>query len=339
VTALPGDAPLRIGVLGCGAALALHLPAIETSSRTTVSAVIDVDEGHAASAARRSGAPAFSSLADGIASGTFDAVLVLLPHHLHEAAAVAALDSGCHVLLEKPIAATIRASEHILDVARRVDRVLMIAENAQFWPEVVLAKRLLDDGRIGEVVTGRAWHCLPPIGDFLAGEDPWRLSRERTGGGVAIDAGSHWLRPLRMWLGELVEVVAVTGRPYPAMEAESMCRALCRFDTGVVASFDVLLPPGPGVAPTPLFQITGSTGEIVIESGGRVKLYDGTEPRGTVAGTGSYLESYVHQLAAFEAAVLDGVELPVPPEYALGELRGALAMYRSAESRKWEPVW
>jgi predicted dehydrogenase len=304
-----------------------------------VAAAIDVDEPRAEAIAERTGARAFASLEAGLASGTFDAVLVMLPHHLHEDAAVAALTARCHVLLEKPIAPTVAACEHILEVARDADGVLMVAENAQFWPEVVLAKQLLDGGAIGDVITARAWHCLPPIGDFLTGEDPWRLSRERTGGGVAVDAGSHWLRPLRMWLGELVEVVAVTGRPYPAMEAESMCRALCRFDTGIVASFDVVLSPGPGVAPTPLFQITGTTGEIVIEAGGRVKLYDGSEPRGIVVGTGNYLQSYEHQLAAFEAAVLDGQPAPVSPEYALGELRGALAMYRSADSRRWEAVW
>jgi predicted dehydrogenase len=304
-----------------------------------VTAAIDVDPDRARSIAERCDAHVYSSLEDGLAAGSFDTVLVLLPHHLHETATVSALDGGCDVLLEKPMAPTIASCEHILATASRADGVLMIAENAQFWPEVVLAGQLLVDGAIGEVITARAWHCLPPIGDFLAGDDPWRLSREQAGGGVAVDAGSHWLRPLRMWFGELVEVVAVTGRPYPAMEAESMCRALCRFESGVVASFDVLLPPGPGVAPVPLFQVTGSTGEIVIENGGRVKLYDGTDPRGTVVGTGNYLESYAHQLAAFEATVLDGARPPVAIEYALGELRGALAMYRSAESRRWEPVW
>jgi hypothetical protein len=44
-------------------------------------------------------------------------------------------------------------------------------------------------------------------------------------------------------------------------------------------------------------------------------------------------------MAAFEAAILDGVPLPVPPAYALGELRAAHALTRSAETRQWEPVW
>ena len=187
------------------------------------------------------------------------------------------------------------------------------------------------------MITARAWYCTSPIEEFL-GEGCWRFSESEVGGGVTIDAGSHWMRPLRMWLGELVEVVAATGRPYEAMEGESMCRALCRFDSGVVASFDAVLSPGP-VAPLPLFQVTGSRGELVIDVLGRVKLYDGSDPRGTVVGQGGYQQSYERQIAAFEAAVLDHAALPAEAEFSLGELRAALAMYRSAGSGRWEPVW
>jgi hypothetical protein len=51
------------------------------------------------------------------------------------------------------------------------------------------------------------------------------------------------------------------------------------------------------------------------------------------------MQSYERQMAQFEAAVLDGTGSGVRAEYALGELRGALAMYRSARSGRWESVW
>ena len=227
----------------------------------------------------------------------------MVPHHLHEELAVAALDAGTHVLLEKPMAPTLEACDRILAAARRAATVFWVAENAQYWPEVVLARDLIDEGAVGDVITARAWHCSAPMAEFH-GAGNWRFSVADAGGGVAIDAGSHWLRPLRMWLGELVEVVAVTGRPFEAMEGESLVRSLCRFDSGVVASFDAVLSPGP-TAPLPLFQITGSRGEIVIDVLGRVKVYDGTDFGGTVVGQGGYMQSYERQMAQFEAAVLD----------------------------------
>ena len=94
----------------------------------------------------------------------------------------------------------------------------------------------------------------------------------------------------------------------------------------------------------PLVMIHGLGGTSnaftpVIEGIGRVKLYDGSEPRGTVVGQGNYLLSYAGELADFAAVVLDGVAPAAGPEHSLGELRTALAMYRSAETNRWERVW
>ena len=156
--------------------------------------------------------------------------------------------------------------------------------------------------------------------EFYA-EDGWRFSLASAGGGVAIDAGSHFLRPLRMWCGELREVVAVTGRPQAAMEGESLCRALCRFESGVVASFDALLAVAAGAA-VPRFQLTGTTGEIVIDAT-HVRLFPASGGAGTVAGESAYLESYAGEWHDFEAAVLDGTPLAAPPAAALGEFARA----------------
>ncbi|MGZ8764528.1 MAG: Gfo/Idh/MocA family protein [Acidimicrobiia bacterium] len=331
---------LRLALVGCGAISDWHATALAAAApRTAVTACVDPDTERAAAATKRHpGAAVFSSLDDALASDTFDAVDLMVPHHLHEQLATASFAAGKHVLLEKPMAPTLDACDRILLAARAAGTVFMVAENAQYWPEVLIAQELLADGAIGELITARAWHCFPPFGDFYAGDDPWRFALVAAGGGIAIDAGSHWLRPLRMWCGELTEVVAVTGRPLPAMEGESMCRALCRFDSGVVASFDAFLVPG-AVANVPLFQLTGTVGEITIDGLGRVRLFDGTEFKGTVVGQGNYLSSYEGEMADFEGAVLDGRTPAAPAEQALGELRGALAMYRSAEAGTWERVW
>jgi predicted dehydrogenase len=95
--------------------------------------------------------------------------------------------------------------------------------------------------------------------------------------------------------------------------------------------------PG-AAAPVAPFQLTGTRGEIVVEHG-RVVLYDGREPRGEVVGDGNYFMSYERQIADFEGAVLDGTAPAAPAAFALGELRAALAMYRSVQSGRWEPVW
>jgi len=329
---------LRLGMVGCGAIARWHLEAIaKAAGRTDVTAVVDVRAERVEALAAMTGARPYTDVAEALRADVFDAALVMVPHDRHEAVATAVLKAGRHLLLEKPMAPTLDACTRILAAAAESGTVFMVAENAQYWPEVMTAKRLVEEGAIGDVITARSWHCAPPMDEFYRGDDPWRLSAGATGGGIAIDTGSHWLRPLRMWLGEVTEVVAVTGRVIDTMEGESLCRALCRFDGGVVASFDALLSPGP-TAPVAPFQLTGTRGEIVVEHG-RVRVYDGTEGRGVVHGGGNYFMSYEAQIADFEAAILDGAEPAASAEYALGELRAALAMYRSALSGRWESVW
>ncbi len=328
---------VRLAMIGCGAIAQWHLRAIARgATRTDVTAVVDVVPGRADALAAATGASAYRDVDVALGAEVFDAALVMVPHDRHETVATAVLRAGRHLLLEKPMAPTPEACRRILAAAEQAGTTFMVAENAEYWPEVLTAKRLVDEGVIGEVITARSWHCAPPLEEFYGGEDPWRLSAEAAGGGIAIDTGSHWLRPLRMWLGEIDEVVAVTARPMPAMEGESMCRALCRFDTGVVASFDAVLSPGPA-APVAPFQLTGTRGEIVVEHG-RVVVFDGSGRR-DVDGGGDYFTSYESQIADFEAAVLDGVAPAATAAYAVGELRAALAMARSAQTGRWESVW
>ena len=331
---------VRIALVGCGAIAHWHLDAIERAGVSlSVVAAVDPDAENAGRIASRTGAAAYASLTDALTAGGFEAALIAVPHDRHEAVATEALRAGLHVLLEKPLAPTLDACARILDVARTTDAVFMVAENAQYWPEVVTVRELVEDGAIGDVVTARAATFFPALGDFYGGDSPWRFDQAAAGGGVVIDTGSHWLRPLRVWLGEVDEVVAALGRPHPRMEGESLCRALLRFRSGTIASFDAMLTTG-AIAPQPLFTVTGTTGELTVEGSGWVKLWDGTEWKGRKMGErGGYLQSYEAELADFASAVRNGTPPAAPAEAALGELRLALAMYRSASSGRWEKVW
>ena len=336
---------LGLALLGCGAISDFHLMGLrEGASRTRVTAAIDRDLDRAAALAEKTGARAFADFEQALAWGGFDAVAILLPHDLHEAFALRAFQAGRHVLLEKPMAPTLTACERILEAASKAGTVFMVAENAQYWPEVLTARELVRAGAIGELVTARGVFFTPPLpayygGGADGGERPWRFEAAAAGGGIAIDSGSHWLRPLRMWLGEVEEVVGATGRPFAAMEGESLVRALLRFDSGAVAVLDGMLTSARR-APEPLFRITGSEGEITVEGIGDVVLWSADHPRGERVGERQgYLKSYAGELADFEAACIDGRRPAAGPESSLGELRAALALYRSAESRRWEKVW
>jgi UDP-N-acetyl-2-amino-2-deoxyglucuronate dehydrogenase len=335
---------LTLAFVGCGAIAEMHLMGIGARAPAIrITAAVDPVAERAEAMAKRTGARPFASLDQALAAGGFEAVDLMLPHDLHEPLACAALAAGKHVLLEKPMATTVASCDRILAAARAAGTVFMVAENAQYWPEVVRAKELLDRGALGDVVSARATVTMPLMrgSPFYAGERPWRFDKAVTGGGISLDVGSHWIRPLRIWLGEIDEVVAALGHPAAEMEGESLVRALFRFRSGVCATFDAATIPDAVLGPDVLFRITGTHGEIVIEStmGGRLVLYDRENPKGLKEDAQGYLKSYGSELADFTSAVLHGTPLAAGPEQSIGELRTALAMYRSAETKRWEKVW
>jgi UDP-N-acetyl-2-amino-2-deoxyglucuronate dehydrogenase len=331
---------LRLALVGCGAICEWHRMAIRAVPDIEITATVDIDRGRAAAVAAAYGARAFASLDDALATDTFDAVDVMLPHDLHEAAAVQCFAAGKHVLLEKPMATTLDACERILAAARRAGTVFMLAENAQYWPEILLAREQIAGGAIGDVITAQAHLFFPPLDAFYGGDRPWRMRKSRTGGGICIDTGSHYIRPLRMWMGEIDEVVAAMERPYAQMEGESLARALFRFRSGCVASYDLMIAAAP-VASQHVFRITGTKGEIVIGLM-NVTLHNAAHANGLRVGGDvpqGYFLSYEGQFHDFAAAMLHGTPLAASAEFGVGELRTALAMQRSAETKRWEKVW
>ena len=308
-----------------------------------MAAVVDTDPDSVAAMAERTGAPAFASLTEALADGDFEAVDIMLPHDLHEQAAVESFAAGKHVCLEKPMAHNLVSCERILAAAAAAEQagtVFMIAEQAQYWTDVQRARELIDAGAIGEVITARA--CFYDPLTVPPGVIPWRYKLARAGGGISIDGGAHWIRPMRMMLGEIDEVIAATARHVADMEGESSAHAILRFESGVVGTFDALQSTG-AVGPVEDFRVTGTKGELVMERGreGRLLLYNGEHPDGlaVMSAFEGKAASYGAELHDFSCAVLDGKEPEASPAYSLGEFRTALAMYRSVESGTWEKVW
>ena len=336
---------IGLALVGCGAIAEWHRSALAGVPAFEVRACVDPVRERAEAMARQTGGVAHTSLRDALADPRVEAADVMVPHHLHEPVALEVLGARRHLLLEKPLANTVAACERILAAARASGRVFMVGENAQYWPDVLLAKRQIDAGAIGRPVTAHVHLFSPALPQFHA-PGSWRLSRERMGGGVALDTGSHFMRPLRMWLGEIDEVVAAMERPFAAMEGESLARALFRFRSGVVASFCLLIAEG-ALAPQDTFRITGTRGELTLAAG--VKLYDAESPRGRALQPdrpealanvpAGYMASYAGELHDFARAIREGKALDAAPEVAVGELRIALAMERSARTKRWEKVW
>ncbi len=161
-----------------------------------------------------------------------DAVMVLLPHHMHEEACVAAFAKGKHVLVEKPIARTLQEADRIIAAGQGAGRVLMVGLNQRYDGRHQRIRALVEQGVLGRLFCARADHYQ----NFNPRAAWWR-SRDAVGGGCVIGSGIHRLDLLRWYLGEPQEVTAALTYDPARLEGEVAAAATIRFRNGAIAGF------------------------------------------------------------------------------------------------------
>ena len=186
---------INIAFLGCGVIAQAHWRSIQTHApELKVTAVIDIDTSKAVAMADATGAQVYDTLEAALDQGDFEAVDIMLPHNMHEQAAILAFQAGKHVILEKPMSTTLDSCDRILTAAREAGTVFMVAEQSQYSPSSGQTQQLIQNGAIGEVVTARAAFGGQVEKGWSSAS--WRYNKEVTGGGICIDGGQHWIRPL-----------------------------------------------------------------------------------------------------------------------------------------------
>lgn len=355
------QAPLRVAAVGCGVVWRHHLQAVlEMQPRLiSYSAVVEPDALRRAAALKAldgQGAPArsFATLMEAIEADPdrtlFEAVDIMVPNvgNLHEHVARLAQNAGRHVLLEKPISVCIASGERILQ-AQPPEKVLMVAENAQYWREVLLVQRLIHQGQLGDLLSVRAkcWESAHPALNEWAADGSYDAGSfiADAAEGFVFDSGLHWLRPLRMFLGKAVRVSAVAGRSLLQMRGPSMTQALICFESGVTAIFEAILAPG-AISEQPFFCIQGTKAEVQIDGfAGGARLFtiqDGKmieeDLNGEFSGAIGWDTGYAGEMLDFAQAVLHQKTPEAGAAEALEDLRLMLALMKAAKSGQWEDV-
>jgi predicted dehydrogenase len=130
------------------------------------------------------------------------ALTLALPHHLHCQAAELALRAGKPVLVEKPIATTLPDADRLIAAARAAGSLLMVAENMHYRPTLAAVWRRIQAGDLGTPL-----HLLAQTGGPRH-PDGWVADRAQLGGGVFLDTGIHYVRAMRLLLGEPAQAAA-----------------------------------------------------------------------------------------------------------------------------------
>jgi predicted dehydrogenase len=195
---------------------------------------------------------------------SIDAVDICLPHHLHAPAAIAAMEAGKHVLVEKPIANTVAEAEEMMETAQQTGKVLMVGHMKRFNRAAVTMQRNIASGNIGKPFSFECvWYGPKSIMPGL----PWVMKKETGGGGPLMGFGTHHIDLLRWVLGEVSEVSCFTSSAVvKEAEVEDTAVLTLRFRDGAVGVVNF------NWARTAddfheLIRIIGTEGEIAVKDG------------------------------------------------------------------------
>ena len=200
----------KVAIVGCGGiANGKHMPSLATVPGVEQVAFCDIVLEKAEKAAKEYGAPGAKVYTDFRAllhDGGFEAVHVCTPNDSHAEIAIAALESGFHVMCEKPMAKTAADARKMAATAKATGKLLTIGYQSRYRADSQYLKGMIDAGDLGEVYMAKAHavrrRAVPTWGVFL--------DAEKQGGGPLIDIGTHAL-DLTLWLMGNYEVASVTG--------------------------------------------------------------------------------------------------------------------------------
>jgi len=226
---------IRVGMIGTGGIADMHARGIrEASDPLQLVSACDIQEVSVRAFGARHGLDEiYTDYHALLERSAVDAVIITLPHDLHEAACAAAFGRGKHVLLEKPIARTLTEADAILAAAAASGKTLMIGLNERYTPVHQQIAAMVQAGALGDLFCVHADHYQnfdPPAGSW------WR-SAEAVGGGCTIGSGIHRLDLLRWYAGEIEEVFAYQTTDPRRLEAEVATTAVLKFRSGAIGEF------------------------------------------------------------------------------------------------------
>jgi predicted dehydrogenase len=329
---------VRWGILGV-ARIAVNrvIPALQQGRFSEVAGIASRDCDRAAAAAEQFGIPrAYGSYEEMLADPEIEAVYNPLPNHLHVPLSIRAAEAGKHVLCEKPVAMDLAEAMQLVAARDRTGVVMGEAFMVQCHPQWLRIVELVRAGRIGKLHS-----AVGTFSYFKLEADNIRNIREY-GGGALMDIGCYPIKTSRMVFGEEpVRVSAAIMRDPRFGNIDMLTSAILEYPQG-----HCIFTCSTQIALQQSMKFYGTEGRIeseipfnaISDAVSRIRIDDGSD----LEGAGATMEEippcnqYVLQGEQFSRAIREGGPPPVPLEDALRNMAVIDAVFRSAETGRWE---
>lgn len=328
-------APVRVGIIGTGAiSQVVHLPILTERTDVTVAGLCDSDRPKAEAIAERFGVGQVVTDEALIADPEVDAVIICTPTYLHERLAVAALNAGKHVLVERPMALTAEATENVVNAARESGRCLMVGLSHRFRADAGALAAFVAGGELGTVfaVCGSSLTRRMPFGRLT-----WRQQKDEAGGGALMDLGVPAL-DMGFWLAGYpkitrVSAVMTTGEA----GVEDSATVLAVSENGIAFNINVSWSLF-AEADQHFARVMGTEGsgslpplQVHKQLGGRPMNVTPRQPKPR-GGENLFTNAYRRLLDEFVRGISGQCEIPLPAEQ-IELMKVVEAAYRSAREQ------
>ncbi len=341
---------VRIGIIGCGTIGSVHADAYTQVENAELVALCDILPDRLEEKAKRHNVgKTYADYKELLADPGIDAVSICVPNDLHAPIAIAAMEAGKHVMLEKPMTLNADWGRRILEARDKSGKVLQMGMVRRQSPESVLVKEIMESRRLGEIYQIRVKlirrRGIPGLGG-------WFTTKARSGGGGLIDIAVHALDQV-MWLTGYWNPTRVSAKTYskfgspiqdyhyvsmwagpPKMDGvfdvDDYAVGFVRFGKTATLSFEVAWACN---------AEDESYVELIGDKGG-VKVVDGnitirTEMDGKIADIALHYDKngnpFAEELRKFANAVQGKGEIPATGEEGLVAMRLLDAIYQSSE--------
>lgn len=328
--------PVGIGVIGVGRMGSLFARLLAQLPQANLLGVADVDLERAQAVAMAAGTAPLDDYQQLLALEGLEAVVIAMPDHLHYAPAMAAIEVGKQVLIEKPLATDVAEGEEIVAAAQEAGVCLMVAHCLRFDPRYIQARNAVREGAIGEVV-----NCYARRNIYF---DEGRKIAPRTS--LPFYLGVHDIDILHWITGNRVVKVRAYGsrRLMEDLGVDDAIQSLLEFDDGSIGCVEQawVFPRNSGPCQSPVLEIVGTAGFIhinpfevglSIHQAGEASYPDSTymfDPLVHGRVVGAYEAETVH----FLECVTTQQEPIIAPQEALQAVRVAAAIERSLAEGK-----
>jgi predicted dehydrogenase len=354
---ISADNKLKVAIVGLGHLHPrLYMPIFAAIPETSVAAVVEPDADLRNAFTLDFNIKGYAGLDKMLAEVKPDIAAIFLPHADCPAAAVRCAKAGAHLMVEKPVAASAKGAQLIVNAAKKAGVKMTTGYCWRFHTVALEIKRIIESGALGKIIGGEGRCAAGRLIRYIDGRSPWMLKKAKSGGGPIYNLGVHWIDLFR-WLLE-DEVAEVSGRNVKVntrYDIEDNSFAHLHFKKGAIMALDIsyTVPDSFPYGRDLYIGLRGTRGVVSWAPAfeGQKDILqvcsDSSAPGGSSCRNMEFdlkpVKCYAGSMGleyvrSFTNAILNNRKPLVTGEDGVAALRVVEAVYKSAEKKRWVEV-